>query len=152
MNVHPIVRQIIDRDCHVSMSNRAVIRHVVSKLKDGHKTFRAMPKVDRRRLMEGCISVHRQNWKLYAYVMHGTSQPKRKTKKVQRGFKVPLSGQDLVRLMRQHKTTIRDLSQRTGITQKRIREVRVSGLTDPHTVRDWIEAVTGVDPGPIPAR
>ena len=28
IEVHPIVRQIIDRDCHVGESYRTVIRHV----------------------------------------------------------------------------------------------------------------------------
>ena len=51
IDIHPIIRQIIDRDCHVSWSNRRVIRHVVSKLRDGQRTFRAMPREDRRTLL-----------------------------------------------------------------------------------------------------
>ena len=69
--VHPIVRQIIDRDCHVSMRNREVIRHVISKLRDGYATFRAMPRADRRELLHQCIAVHRENWELYVDVMSG---------------------------------------------------------------------------------
>lgn len=49
--------------------------------------------------------------------------------------------------MRVHRVKIRELSQRMGITMKRIREVRDAGLTDPLSIRDWIEAVTGTDPG-----
>lgn len=72
-SIHPIVRQIIDRDCHVGISNRAVIRHVISKLRDGMQTFRSMPKNDRRELMRQCIARHRQNWELYVNVMGGWS-------------------------------------------------------------------------------
>lgn len=71
MNVHPILRQIIDRDCHVSLTNREVMRHVISKLKDGYRTFRAMPKRDRRDLLRQCIACHRENWRLYVEVMRG---------------------------------------------------------------------------------
>lgn len=69
--IHPIVRQIIDRDCHVGISNRAVIRHVISKLRDGSRTFRRMPKEQRRELMRQCIARHRQNWEEYVNVMGG---------------------------------------------------------------------------------
>ena len=69
--VHPIVRQIIDRDCHVSMRNREVIRHVISRLKDGYTAFRAMPREDRKELMRQCVQVHRENWELYRDVMSG---------------------------------------------------------------------------------
>ena len=75
-DVHPIISQIIDRDCHVSLSNRAVVRHVVSKLKHGYKTFRAMPKPDRKQLIAECIYQHQNNFKLYREVMHGSfAQP-----------------------------------------------------------------------------
>lgn len=60
-----------------------------------------------------------------------------------------LDGGDLCRLMRRHNVTIRELSKRSGITQKRIREVRGSGLDHPGAVRDWVEHVTGKDPGQI---
>jgi hypothetical protein len=75
IDVHPIVRQIIDRDCHVSESYRAVIRHVVSKLRGGHKTFRGMPRTDRRLLMQQCIQQHRANRKLYVAVMYPNYKP-----------------------------------------------------------------------------
>ena len=68
---HPIIRQIIDRDCHVSMSNRAVISHVVSRLKDKRATFTAMAREARRSLMRDCIAVHQENRTLYRAVMTG---------------------------------------------------------------------------------
>ncbi len=73
LSIHPIVRQIIDRDCHVSLSNRSVIRHVISKLRDGRQTYFAMPREDRRSLLRQCIARHRQNWEEYAAVMGGWS-------------------------------------------------------------------------------
>ncbi|MFN5906667.1 MAG: hypothetical protein ACK5A3_11495 [Planctomyces sp.] len=58
-----------------------------------------------------------------------------------------LTGAELCRWMRRFRTTIRDLAQRMGITQRRIRECRRAGLGNPHAVRDWLEAITGHDPG-----
>jgi len=55
----------------------------------------------------------------------------------------------LASLMRRNCVTIRALSQRTGITMKRIRMIRERGLSDPHAIRDWIEAITGEDPGSL---
>jgi hypothetical protein len=60
-----------------------------------------------------------------------------------------VSGEDIAHLMRKHKVTIRELAERTGITMKRIREVRAVGLEDRLAIRDWIEAIVGSDPGPI---
>lgn len=69
MRVHPIVRQIIDRDCHVCLTHRQVIRHVVARLKDGYETFRSLPRHERRDLMRQCIARHDENRRLYAEVM-----------------------------------------------------------------------------------
>jgi hypothetical protein len=69
--MHPIVRQIIDRDCHVSLSHRAVMRHVISKLRHGWATFRQMPKADRKELLRQCVQAHRNNRELYRIVMSG---------------------------------------------------------------------------------
>jgi len=68
--IHPIVRQIIDRDCHVAESNRTVIRHVISKLSHGWKTFRSLPRAERRHLMQQCTQQHRANRELYVAVMY----------------------------------------------------------------------------------
>ena len=61
----------------------------------------------------------------------------------------PLRGPEIACLMRRHHVTIRGLSERMGIPMKRIREVRRDGLACRHAIRDWIEAITGQDPGPI---
>ena len=68
MKASPIVRQIIDRDCHVSLTNRQVIRHVVSKLKNGYATFRSLSRSERRGIMRQCIARHEENRKLYQQV------------------------------------------------------------------------------------
>lgn len=68
--MHPIVKQIIDRDCHVGISNRAVIRHVISKLRHGYQTFRQMPAEDRKELLRQCVERHRENREEYVAVMY----------------------------------------------------------------------------------
>ena len=61
-----------------------------------------------------------------------------------------LSGRDLRTLMRRHRVTIRMLAQRMDIPMTRIRACRTHGLTDWNVMRDWVEAMTGVDPGAVP--
>ena len=61
-----------------------------------------------------------------------------------------LPGKELRRLMRQYRVTIRELSQRMGITQKRIRLRREIGLEGRELIRDWVQEILGYDPGPLP--
>jgi hypothetical protein len=70
MNINPIIRQIVNRQ-HVGTSNRRVIRAVVNGLRRKARTFLAMPKADRRALMEQAIEAHRQNRAEYRWVMGG---------------------------------------------------------------------------------
>ena len=65
-----MIRQIVNR-CHVSESNRKVIRYVISRLKNGYKTWQAASKVDRRYVMETAIKIHKENRDLYYDVMSG---------------------------------------------------------------------------------
>ncbi len=58
-----------------------------------------------------------------------------------------LTGQTLCRLMRRHQVTIRCLAQRLDLPMKRVRRRRQEGIADCHVARDWIEAITGQDPG-----
>ncbi len=148
LRVHPIIRQIIDRDCHVGESSRDVVRHVISKLRNGYEAFRQMPRADRRRFVQQCVQHHRSNLKTYVKMMSGFTRTLGKVDEVT----TSLSGQELVGLIRKHKLTIESLAFRLGTSQKRVRQIRDSGLTDPLAVRDWIEAVTGDDPGPLPAK
>jgi len=148
-SVHPIIKQIIDRDCHVATSAKEVVRHVISKLSKGYETLRAMPQTDRNLLVEQCIQHHRGNFKEYVEVMSGFTQTVGAD-----SSKLPssLSGAEIVRLMRKHKVTIEALAFRLGTTQKRVRKIRNTKLDDPLVVRDWIQAITGEDPGPIPEK
>ncbi len=58
-----------------------------------------------------------------------------------------MTGKELITMMRRHKVTIRELARRIQIPQKRVRIRRDIGL-DAETARDWIQSITGVDPGP----
>lgn len=58
-----------------------------------------------------------------------------------------MTGPALCRLMRRHHLTIRVLAHRLGVSLARVRQVRTHGLRDRYYVRDWVEAITGVDPG-----
>ena len=146
-SVHPIIKQIIDRDCHVATPAAEVVKHVISKLRNGYETLRAMPQWERDQLVEQCVLHHRGNFKEYVEVMSGFTQTVGANP-----AKLPssLTGAEIVRLMRKHKLTIETLAFRLGTTQKRVRKVRNSKLDDPLAVRDWIQAITGEDPGPIP--
>lgn len=69
-----------------------------------------------------------------------------------RWMKSTLSGNEIKTLMRRHRWTIASLAFRLGLKMARVRQVRERGLTDPLSVRDWIEAMTGEDVGPIPEK
>ena len=69
-STHPITRQIIDRECHVGLSNRAVFRLVISHLIEGYKTYRSIPKESRRKLLQERIDIHRYNQAEYQAVMY----------------------------------------------------------------------------------
>jgi len=69
-DAHPIVRQIIDRDCHVAISTRAVVEHVISKLRNGYQTFMSMPPAGRRGFLRQCIDIHQANRAEYQDVMN----------------------------------------------------------------------------------
>jgi hypothetical protein len=64
------IRRIVGR-CHVSESNRRVIRYFISTLRDGHTAFRAMPRGHRQLLMSQIITAHQANQELYVKVMRG---------------------------------------------------------------------------------
>lgn len=151
LEVHPIIRQIIDRDCHVGESNRNVVRHVVSKLRNGYESLRAMSKADRRKFIEQCVAHHHRNYKEYVEVMSGfryTIEGKGAAEK----DASTLPGVEIVKLMRKHKITIKQLAFRLGTSQKRVRQAREKGLFDTLAIRDWIQAITGKDVGPIPEK
>jgi hypothetical protein len=61
-----------------------------------------------------------------------------------------LSGHDMRLLMRRHHVTIRALAQRLDIPMTRVRYRRLHGIEEWNVLRDWVEAITGVDPGTVP--
>ena len=63
-----------------------------------------------------------------------------------------LKGEDIVILMRKHRITISVLAVKVGSSQRRVRLLRHTGLTDAAVIRNWLEAITGQDPGPVPKR
>lgn len=52
------------------------------------------------------------------------------------------TGREIATLMRKHRVTIRELSAKTDITQKRIRQIRATEIAG-HAACDWYEAITG---------
>lgn len=65
-----IIRHIVG-NAHVGMSNKKVIRFVISRLKNRESTFWSMSKQDRRLFIETCIKEHAENRDLYNDVMRG---------------------------------------------------------------------------------
>ena len=63
-----------------------------------------------------------------------------------------LTSEELISLMRKHSITIPVLAAKVGLSQRRVRLLRHTGLTDAAVIRDWLEAITGQDPGPVPKR
>ena len=52
-----------------------------------------------------------------------------------------MTGKQISYLMRVNNVTIRALARKMAITLKRVRHVRQHGLTSPHFIRDWTEAI-----------
>lgn len=65
-----IVRQIVGR-CHVGESDSKVIRYFVSRLKRGYRTWRELPRAERKQWMRWVIGEHSDNRALYDCVMRG---------------------------------------------------------------------------------
>ena len=65
-----MINMLVDR-CHVSASYMTVIRYVISRMKDGYKTYSAQERTDRRILLELIIARHKENRGLYDQVMKG---------------------------------------------------------------------------------
>ncbi|MFN5799569.1 MAG: hypothetical protein ACK5AN_18770 [Planctomyces sp.] len=60
-----------------------------------------------------------------------------------------LSGPDLIRLMRRNRVTMPQLAKRLSMSQDRIRQRKRTGLYTAAVTRDWVQAITGTDPGEI---
>ena len=64
-----MIHQIVGR-CHVSLSNRAVIKYLVSRFKPG--AWRSLTRGERKKWMREAIRCHKANRRLYAAVMGGS--------------------------------------------------------------------------------
>jgi len=60
-----------------------------------------------------------------------------------------LQGNHMETLMRCYRMGIRELAQRLDVPMRRVRQVRAEGVQGEAYVRDWIQGVTGLDPGPV---
>jgi hypothetical protein len=100
--------------------------------------------------LAGCLWTHEENRALYGDIMTGQLSRPLETRRLSELSPPRLTRKAIVRLMHKHKQTIKALSGKMGITQKHIRTVRARGLAEALAVRDWFQAITGVDPGPIP--
>ena len=54
--------------------------------------------------------------------------------------------------MRKHRITIPVLAVKVGLSQRRVRLLKHTGLTGAAVIREWLCAITGQDPGPVPKR
>ena len=63
-----MIHQIVGR-CHVSLSNRAVIKYLVSRFKPG--AWRSLTRGERKKWMREAIRCHSANRRLYRDVMSG---------------------------------------------------------------------------------
>jgi len=150
-SIHPIIRQIIDRDCHVGESYQSVIRHVVSKLKNGYESFRQLSKVDRKSLIEQCIAQHTANRRLYAEVMNGFPATRRIEADLLHHIE-NVAGAELVSMMREHNKTEAFMAFRLGWSTRRIQSACNSGLTNPGSIKDWLQALAEDDTNETPAK
>tara|TARA_R110000824_G_scaffold44703_23_gene129917 strand:- start:882 stop:1088 length:207 start_codon:yes stop_codon:yes gene_type:complete len=65
-----IIANIVGRR-HVAESFPRVLRHVVSKLRGGIRSFRKMPRARRREIIKCVVDAHDANRYVYRHVMSG---------------------------------------------------------------------------------
>lgn len=89
-------------------------------------------------------------------LVRGTSvDPRKKNPRARKnslfGRSVPLTltGSQIKKLMSKHKRRIADVASDMDVTQKRVRQVRKSGVSGQNFIRDWIQGIVGEDPGYI---
>jgi hypothetical protein len=150
-NIHPIIRQIIDRDCHVSERNCAVVRHVISKLKNGYETFRDWPTGDRRQFVDQCIAQHRANQRLYAEVMNGFPTCKKTEREMLKQIK-SVSPTELAELILENAVTQQYLAFRLGWSIGRVKAAYQYGLRKPREIELWLTAISEAESSEVPRK
>jgi hypothetical protein len=149
--IHPIIRQIIDRDCHVGECNRMVVRHVIAQLKDGNETFRRMPMAERRKFVEQCLAQHAANRRLFSEVMTGFPATRKREQELAKQVQ-SVSGKELVSLMNEHGKSSEFMAFRLGTTLQKVRKARVCGLTGAVLIGQWIRALASDDSANLPRK
>ena len=71
-DMDPILRQIVDR-CHVSISNRELIKYMISCLTHKRQTWLTLEREVRKEIMNQAIDQHELNKGVYQMVMRGGS-------------------------------------------------------------------------------
>lgn len=150
-HIHPIIRQVIDRDCHVGESNQTVVQHVISKLKNGYETYRQLSTKDRRIFIEQCISHHRANQRLYAEVMNGFSSCKRTERELLIQIE-SVSADELQALMLENNVTADYLAFRLGWSKGRVQAVCECGLSKTREIQQWLTAIAEAENCDVPAK
>ena len=148
-NIHPIIRQIIDRDCHVSESSRAVVRHVISKLKNGYATYREWSQADRRQFVDQCIAQHRANQRLYDEVMNGFPTCKKAERQLLKQIE-SVSPEVLAELMRENAVSQQYLAFRLGWSIGRVKAACQYGLRKPREIEVWLTAISEAESSDVP--
>ena len=150
-NIHPIIRQIIDRDCHVSESNQAVVRHVISRLKHGYESYRKWSPADRRQFVDQCIAQHRANQRLYAEVMNGFPVCKRTEQELLKQVD-SISPAELHQLIQENAVTVEYLAFRLVWSINRVEAAREYGLRRPDDIQRWLTAISEAESSEVPKR
>ncbi len=150
-NIHPIIRQVIDRDCHISESNCAVVRHVISKLKNGYATYREWSPAIRRQFVDQCIAQHRANQRLYAEVMNGFPTCKKAERQLLKQIE-SISPEELAELMLENAVTQQYLAFRLGWSIGRVKTACQYGLRKPPEIAQWLTAISEAESCEVPRK
>lgn len=150
-DIHPIIRQVIDRDCHVGESNRTVVRHVISKLKHGYETFCQMSARDRRLLIEQSIVHHQANQRLYVEVMNGFSSCRQIERKLRKQFE-SIAAHELQVLMLENNVSPAYLVFRMGWSQGRVQAALQAGLNKTRHIEQWLTAIAEAEHSDVPVK
>ena len=65
-----MISQIVGR-CHIGEDYTDVLRYVITRIKGKKKTWRKLPREERREIVREVCKEHKANRELYNYVMRG---------------------------------------------------------------------------------